>query len=102
MATSLEALEQRLAAVERELARLRDLVEGPAVAATPLERGVRLMRKSRRSQAQASATWKKVMEEMGIKGEPIPAEKLHEMMAAAGLHPDGTEFSRGIIEMREE
>ena len=41
-------------------------------------------------------------EEMGIRVEPIGAEKLQEMIAACGVKPEENAFSQGIIEMREE
>ena len=44
----------------------------------------------------------KAFEEMGIRGEPIGAEKLQEMIAACGVKPEENAFSQGIIEMREE
>jgi hypothetical protein len=41
-------------------------------------------------------------EEMGIRGEPIGAEKVQAMIAACGVKPEDNAFSQGIIEMREE
>ena len=41
-------------------------------------------------------------EEMGIRGEPIGAEKVQAMIAACGVKPEENAFSQGIIEMREE
>ena len=40
--------------------------------------------------------------EMGIRGEPIGAEKVQAMIAACGVKPEENAFSQGIIEMREE
>jgi hypothetical protein len=40
--------------------------------------------------------------EMGIRGEPIGAEKVQEMIAACGVRLEDNILSRGIIEMREE
>jgi hypothetical protein len=103
MATTLEELEKRLAALEQEVAALRELVEPPLLL-TPAERGARLMRQSQspHAHAQLVAGWNKAMEEMGIRGEPVSPEKLREMMRADGIKPEDNEFSRGIIEMREE
>ncbi len=102
MATTLEDLEKRLAAVEQELAELRGRVEDLSRPETPAERGARMIREAKRSQAALSAAWDKAMEQMGIRGEPIPAEQLQAMIAACGFNPEDNEFSRGIIEMREE
>ena len=45
---------------------------------------------------------RKILEKMGISGEPIPAEELQARMVRNGLQPDGNEFSRAIIEEREK
>lgn len=102
MTTTLEELEKRVARVEQELARLRQLLEKPPADETPAERGARLLREAKVSQAAISAAVAKAFEEMGITGEPIGAEKVQEMMLACGIKPEDNEFSRGIIEMREE
>jgi hypothetical protein len=39
---------------------------------------------------------------MGVRGEPIGAEKVQEMIAACGVRPEDNILSRGIIDMREE
>lgn len=44
----------------------------------------------------------KVFSAMGVRGEPIGAEKVQEMIAACGVRPENNLFSRGVIEMREE
>ena len=76
--------------------------QGRAAEEAAAERGARLVREAKAGQAQLAAGWTKAMEEMGIRGEPIGAEKLREMIAACGIRPEDNEFSRGIIEMREE
>jgi len=88
--------------VEQEVARLRQLVERPPHQETPAERGARLLREARLYQAQMAKGWAKAMEQIGIRGEPIGAEKVQEMIAACGIKPEDNEFSRGIIEMRTE
>src|SRR5438270_423675 len=75
---------------------------GPVSAETPVERGARLLRKEPPTTGQAEVAWAAAMKQMGIQGEPISAEKLREMIVASGVNPEGNEFSRGIIEMREE
>jgi hypothetical protein len=102
MATTLEELERRLAAVERELAALRRQLTPLPVAETPAERGARLLRGEPPAPGQAEATWAAAMKQMGIQGEPVSAEKLREMILACGVNPESNEASRGIIEMREE
>jgi hypothetical protein len=102
MATTLEDLEKRLTALEQEVTSLRQLVERRPIDETPAERGARLLREGKRSQAALAAGWAKAMEQMGIRGEPVGAERLQEMMLASGIKPEENAFSRGIIEMREE
>jgi hypothetical protein len=48
--------------------------------------------------------WDKAMAEMGVDVSvpPIGAEALQQMLIAEGINPADNEFSRGIIEMREE
>jgi hypothetical protein len=102
MATTLEELEKRLAAVEQELADLRQRLDRQAIEKTSAERGAELLRLAKASQPIISAGVAKAFAEMGITGEPIGAEKVQEMIAACGIKPEDSEFSRGIIEMREE
>ena len=102
MATTLEELERRLAALEQEVA---DLKQQQAVARgleTPAERGARALRNAKLAQPAMAAAWAAALKEMGIEGEPIGAEKVQQMIAACGFKPEDNEFSRGIIEMREE
>jgi hypothetical protein len=101
MAATLEELEKRLAQVEQEVARLRQLVVSPPAEETPAERGARLWREADVCQVQMAAGWLRAMEQMGVRGEPIGAEKVQEIIAAGGIKPEDNEFSRGIIEMRE-
>jgi len=39
---------------------------------------------------------------MGVRGEPVGAEEMQEMIAACGVRPEDNILSRGIIDMREE
>jgi len=61
-----------------------------------------LLRISRDEQADLVAGWDKFMKQLGIRGKPISAKALHEMALKEGLDPNDNQFSRGIIEMREE
>jgi len=98
MAT-LEILEQRLAALEREVAELKAALPRPS---TPESPGARMIREAEESHEAVVAAWNKVMEDLGIRGEPIGAKKLREMLIAHGIKPEDNEFSREIIAMREE
>jgi hypothetical protein len=102
VATTIEELEKRLAVLEREVALMWHRMEERPREETPAERGARLLRDGKSSQAELAAGWTKAMEQMGIRGEPVGAVRLQAMIAAAGVKPEDNEFSRGLVEMREE
>jgi uncharacterized small protein (DUF1192 family) len=103
MATQ-ETLEQRLAALEREVAQLKSRLTRDASAqdATEESLGARLMRESKEGHADFVAGWRAFIEALGIKREPVGAKKLREMLLKAGINPEDNEFSRGTIAMRGE
>jgi hypothetical protein len=94
MTITIAELEKRVAALERDVRYLRQILE----VWTPGEPLV----EDAQAQAEAAAAWERVKEQMGIHGEPIGAEKLQEIMLAEGIKPEENILSRGIIEMREE
>ncbi|HEV3146198.1 MAG TPA: hypothetical protein VGZ47_20090 [Gemmataceae bacterium] len=67
-----------------------------------LELAEELLRVGKEEEAGFIAGMKKFMKQLGIKEKPIGAKKLKERMLAEGFDPESNEFSRGIIEMREE
>jgi hypothetical protein len=67
-----------------------------------LELAEEILRQGRKDQPILAAGFKKVLKLIGFKGKPIGAEELQKRMIAEGFDPVSTEFSRGIIEMREE
>ena len=99
MAATLEELEARLAALEAEVARLKERSPQPAAATAPASR---LPPSMVADQAVISTAVARAFAALGITGTPIGAEKVQEMIAACGVKPEDNEFSRGIIEMREE
>lgn len=111
--------QERLLLIERLAHRLREEVNGTDsqipmteqqviallqrdIRETSAERGARLWHQASLNHDKIVAAWDAAMKKMGISGEPIGAEKLQEMMIAEGVNPESNEFSRGIIEMREE
>jgi hypothetical protein len=101
MATTLEALEQRVAALERAVARLQP--PPPPSDETPQQRLQRSLRENTVDQAAMNAAWDRLFEKLGITDlKPIGAEQLQAMQLAEGLDPNDNAASRGIIEMREE
>jgi hypothetical protein len=93
MAVTLDELEQRLTRLEEEVSRLRHLATGSWHDNAP---------SAEADQADLTAGWDKAMEAMGIRGRPVGARRLQELIAAAGIRPDDNEFSRALIEAREE
>ena len=61
-----------------------------------------LLRVSREEQADLIAGWDEFLKQLGIRCKPIGAKKLRELAIKEGLDPEDNQFSRGIIEMREE
>jgi hypothetical protein len=104
----LTALEQRLAALERQVVVLRNALNASGCAPyvspnpnDPLE-GHPLI--SKRMPPEAAAVWEaEQLRRLGIKHlKPVEPAKLPQMMIEDGVDPNSNEFSRGIIEMREE
>jgi hypothetical protein len=98
MALTLESLDQRLAALEQQVALLTAAAPVPEVAS----RGARLIREAEASRATVVAAWQRFLTNLGIAGQPVGAKKLRERMLAAGMNPADNSFSREIIAMREE
>jgi hypothetical protein len=83
------------------------LSDDPAVQAELRAAGDRLLRQAEQAKArheESVRAWDEAMAAMGINvsEQPIGAEALRQMMIAEGINPEDNEFSRGIIEMREE
>jgi hypothetical protein len=98
----LEELESRVAALEREVAALRQQAARPPVEETPAERGARLIEQARLSEAGMAAAWDKALEAMGIRGEPVGPATLRARRQAEGIRPEENILSREIIAQREE
>jgi len=96
--TKIEQVEQTLAEVRQQLDRLSG--EEPPV---PRKKGAKeWLEKYRRENEALRPLAEKVLRQMGIQGEPIPAQDLRKRMMEEGIRPEDNEFSRAIIEMREE
>jgi hypothetical protein len=75
---------------------------GIAADADDLSLGEQLMREAKAGHSEFLAGWIKFMEIVGIRGRPVGAKKLREMLLQTGINPNTNEFSQGIIAMREE
>jgi predicted DNA-binding antitoxin AbrB/MazE fold protein len=76
--------------------------EGFSQQPTEESRGARLIREAAESHAAVVANSERFLESLGINGVPIGVKALRERMIAEGVNPDGNEFSREILAMREE
>jgi hypothetical protein len=98
-------LEERLAAVEQAVAKLQAArpATAPAPRKDPLE-GHPLLWQSITDPNKLAEMEAEIDRKLGIAGiEPLAPDKVRQMMIEEdGLDSKGTEFSRGIIEMREE
>ena len=92
MTTTLDKLLIKTERIERELAEVRQALEE-----LRLEPTIQFVDKEKLRPLTAKA-----FEEMGVRSEPIDAEKLQKMVAACGVKAEDNIFSQGIIEMREE
>ncbi len=101
MATTLGELEQRVSALEQELAKLRGGA-APVPDPKPWWWDIPMLRRAREQQAELSAIAAKVFAEMGVTGPPVSHEKLMEMMLADGVDPTDNAASRELIAMRDE
>ena len=54
-----------------------------------------------RYKKQHAEVVRELFEKIGISGKPIPAEELQVRMAKSGIRAEDNEFSRAIIEERE-
>ena len=97
--STIEEIQQKLKQIENEVAQLRAQLNRwlaqPSQSAQ-LEPTIQFVDKEKLRSLTA-----KTFEEMGIRSEPIDAEKLQEMVAACGVKTEDNIFSRGIIKMRE-
>lgn len=67
-----------------------------------LELAEEILRVGREDQAVFAAGFDKLLKQLGITEKPIGAKKLREQMIKDGFDPNSNEFSKGIIDMREE
>jgi hypothetical protein len=61
-----------------------------------------LFREAKRERNDVDPTWEKYMQEVRKRVKPMSIQELREMMIKDGVDPANNEFSRAVIEMREE
>jgi hypothetical protein len=104
MPVTLEELAQRLDALEHQVRALCVLLNPAPAHETLAQRGERLQRESRASQAAISAGMDDLYKQFGIPRDlkPRPIQEIRQQMIAEGVKPEDCSFSREIIAMRDE
>lgn len=97
MAKTIEELESALGCLEREIVRLKTEIDELRSRTLP-DSG----EKAKTENEQLSLLLEQALDQMGVSGEPIGAEKVRQMMRECGVEPEERLFSRSIIEFREE
>jgi flagellar motility protein MotE (MotC chaperone) len=98
MATPLAELEERLQALEEEMASLRELVQGYAAT----EHATRRLGESRANPAELQDALAAVYQKMGISGEAPGMQQLRALLAAHGVHPGDEIVRQEIATMRQQ
>lgn len=99
MAITMENLEQRLAALERDMANLK---AESARSHDPAARGARFLGEARTEHPSVVAAWQTVRQQLDLQGQPIGAKQFRQRLIASGMNPDDNSLSRELIAMREE
>jgi hypothetical protein len=98
VATTLAELEERLQALEAEMASLRELIQGYA----PTERHTRRLREDKANPAALEVSHTAVYQKMGISGEAPGMQQLRALLAAHGVHPGDEIVRQEIAAMRQQ
>jgi hypothetical protein len=102
MGVTVEELAEKLEGLESDVAFLKALVNEPTDLETAAERGARSLAQSDRDEPALRALAPRILQEMGIKEEPVPIEELRRIFQECGVKPEDRLLSRGVVEMREE
>ena len=106
MSSTLEMLTRKINQLELELATIRmqldEFIKGSAESSNLERKRAALMVRLRQNKPLHQKIFASFLNELGIQGEPIPAEELQKRIAAGGVKPENNEFSNEIIKMREE
>ena len=106
MSTALEMLTRKLNQLELEVTTIRmqldEFIEDSAESPDLERKRAALMARLDKNKPLHQKIFANFLNELGVQGEPIPAEKLQERIATGGVKPENNEFSNEIIKMREE
>ena len=95
----LDQLEEGLSEIKNMIDKLTESVEYNAKRS--FKTGQEVMAFFGSNKRENAKIIEKVLEEIGITGQPIPAEELQRRMAKNGIRAEDNEFSRAIIQERE-
>ena len=105
MSETVETLAKRLDRLEATMQQMSDQLSLLTARQNPPEKpktGVEVIKEMAIDKRPLAEGFRKLMDRMGISGEPIPAEQLQERMVRNGIRPEDNEFSRAIIAEREK
>lgn len=103
MPTTIESLEDRVRTLEEQMATVKKGRMWLKSLDTSLPHGQRILERAKENQARISQLWHDAFRELIPDDiQPIGVVRLREEIAKSGVDPRGNEFSRAIIEMREE
>lgn len=105
MPETIETLAKRIDRLEATIQQMSDQLSLLTAQQKPPEKpktGVEVIKEMAIDKRPLAKGFRKLMDRMGISGEPIPAEELQERMARDGTRPEDNEFSRVIIAEREK
>lgn len=103
--TAYETIVKRLDHLEKELLDIRQqvdiLINTQNESKKRFKSGEEVMAFYASNKQENAKVIESVFEEIGITGTPIPAEELQERMSKNGIRAEDNEFSRAIIQERE-
>ena len=103
--TAYETIVKRLDHLEKELLDIRQqvdiLINTQNESKKRFKSGEEVMAFYASNKQENAKIIESVFEEIGITGTPIPAEELQERMSKNGIRAEDNEFSRAIIQERE-
>lgn len=103
--TEFESIVKRLDHLEKGLLDIRqqidNLLNAQNASKKRLKSGEEVMAFYASNKQENAKVIESVFEEIGLTGTPIPAEELQERMSKNGIRAEDNEFSRAIIQERE-
>jgi hypothetical protein len=99
--STIESLEVRLSRLETAMAEMRQRLADSVSAATPIERGLRILERARARAPLDAAQAQELARAMGLTAVPLSPEQVRAHMIREGVRPEDNAFSRQIKDDRE-